>query len=90
MPNKYQVRQLPAGIRSQEEFKKSINQPLGQEWIPAVSHKEVTLPRIVTKPGLAIAPITLKKEAMAKYQEKAKKYVNKYHSLKPRWRSLFY
>lgn len=80
VPSKYQVRNLPFGIDSAEEFKKSMNTPLGKEWIPSLAHAAVTKPRIVTKPGLAITPISLSTEQESKYKEKAANYVKKYHT----------
>jgi Utp14 protein len=67
---------------TEKEFARDMHTPVGREWTPALAHASLIAPRIVTRPGLGIAPITMTPEQENKYKKKAGKYLGKYHKAK--------
>ncbi|KAJ3053225.1 hypothetical protein HK097_004777 [Rhizophlyctis rosea] len=56
---KYMVPQLPHGFDTLEQYERTIRMPLGKEWNATSQHKEVVKPRVQTKIGHVITPLTL-------------------------------
>jgi U3 small nucleolar RNA-associated protein 14 len=73
------VQRLPSAVDSELDYSRDIRTPVGKEWTPTIAHAALTAPRIITRAGLAIDPISLTPEQERKYKEKAEKYVAKYH-----------
>ncbi|CAB3369911.1 Hypothetical predicted protein [Cloeon dipterum] len=71
--NQHQVSELPYPFTSVKEFEASIRAPIGRNWVPETAHKKMIAPKIVTRAGQKIEPMTidvLLKEA--KEEEKMK------------------
>ena len=58
---KFRVTQLPNEFSTQQQYERAISHPLGPDWNTLSSHKQITQPRIVTKSGLVIEPLTAPK-----------------------------
>ncbi|KAJ3046003.1 hypothetical protein HDV00_003751 [Rhizophlyctis rosea] len=56
---KYMVPQLPHGFDTLEQYERTIRLPLGREWNATAQHKEMVKPRVQTKVGHVIAPLTM-------------------------------
>ncbi|XP_070568067.1 U3 small nucleolar RNA-associated protein 14 homolog A-like [Ptychodera flava] len=54
----HQVSELPFRYTSVQQFERSIRQPIGQTWNTESSFKKLTKPRVSTKQGVIISPIT--------------------------------
>nr|XP_006814008.1 PREDICTED: U3 small nucleolar RNA-associated protein 14 homolog B-like [Saccoglossus kowalevskii] len=52
------VNQLPFPFTNAQQFERSIRQPVGQTWNPESTFKKLTKPKVSTKMGSIIAPIT--------------------------------
>lgn len=57
---KYMTKDLPYPYTSVRQFEQKMAQPTGAEWNTRGSVKEVTTPRVLTKPGMVIKPVTRK------------------------------
>lgn len=53
------VTQVPFPFTSKQQFEKSIRQPVGREWNTASTFKSLSTPKVSTKAGTAIAPMSL-------------------------------
>ena len=56
--SKYLVPDLPHPFTGTREFDRHLAVPLGPEWATAVTMREQTMPSVVTKPGVAIRPVS--------------------------------
>ncbi|XP_031427463.1 U3 small nucleolar RNA-associated protein 14 homolog A isoform X1 [Clupea harengus] len=54
----HQVSQLPFPFENPSQFERSIRSPLGSTWNPELAVRKLTAPRIVTKAGAIIEPIS--------------------------------
>ncbi|KAI8520413.1 U3 small nucleolar RNA-associated protein 14 A [Branchiostoma belcheri] len=54
----HQVRQLPKGFGSVTEFERSIRAPLGKDWNTPSAVAKLTEPKVVTRAGTIIQPIS--------------------------------
>lgn len=57
---KYQTKDLPYPYTSVKQFEQKLAQPTGIEWNTRGTVKEMTTPRVLTKPGMVIKPVTRK------------------------------
>ncbi|KAE8209518.1 hypothetical protein CF327_g6501 [Tilletia walkeri] len=57
---KYKVKDLPYPFTSAAQYELVMRGAMGAEWNTRTQHQRMTLPRVVTKPGKAIAPIERK------------------------------
>lgn len=60
--HKFWVKDLPHPYNSVEQFKKSMDLPLGKEWTTLQSHKRLIQPEVLTKAGEIIRPLAFKKD----------------------------
>ena len=51
--------QLPHGYESREQYERTIGTPLGKEWNTQIAHNNLTKPKIVKQPGVAIKPLKM-------------------------------
>uniref|UniRef100_A0A8D2Q449 UTP14A small subunit processome component n=1 Tax=Varanus komodoensis TaxID=61221 RepID=A0A8D2Q449_VARKO len=54
----HQVNQLPFPFENSKQFERSIQAPVGSTWNTQRAFQRLTAPRVVTKPGHIIRPIT--------------------------------
>ncbi|XP_076129955.1 U3 small nucleolar RNA-associated protein 14 homolog A isoform X1 [Alosa pseudoharengus] len=54
----HQVSQLPFPFENPAQFERSIRSPLGSTWNPELAVRKLTAPRIVTKAGAIIQPLS--------------------------------
>ncbi|XP_062393142.1 U3 small nucleolar RNA-associated protein 14 homolog A [Sardina pilchardus] len=54
----HQVTQLPFPFENPGQFERSIRSPLGSTWNPELAVRKLTAPRIVTKAGAIIQPLS--------------------------------
>ncbi|XP_065341621.1 U3 small nucleolar RNA-associated protein 14 homolog C [Cloeon dipterum] len=57
--NQHQVSELPYPFTSVKEFEASIRAPIGRNWVPETAHKKLIAPKIVTRVGQKIEPMTI-------------------------------
>lgn len=57
---KYMTKDLPYPYTSVKQFEQKLAQPTGIEWNTRGTVKEMTTPRVLTKPGMVIKPVTRK------------------------------
>jgi U3 small nucleolar RNA-associated protein 14 len=57
---KYQVAQQPFPYQSRDVYEKAMRHPIGKEWNPQETFKKMVEPKVKTKAGVIIAPITRK------------------------------
>ncbi len=57
---KYQVAQQPFPYQSRDVYEKAMRHPIGKEWNPQETFKKMVEPKVKTKAGVVIAPITRK------------------------------
>lgn len=57
---KYLTKDLPYPYTSVRQFEQKLAQPTGIEWNTRGTVKEMTTPRVLTKPGMIIKPVTRK------------------------------
>lgn len=57
---KYLTKDLPYPYTSVQQFEQKLAQPTGIEWNTRGTVKEMTTPRVLTKPGMIIEPVTRK------------------------------
>lgn len=57
---KYLTKDLPYPYTSVRQFEQKLSQPTGIEWNTRGTMKEMTTPRVLTKPGMVIKPVTRK------------------------------
>ncbi|WLF78725.1 hypothetical protein PVL30_002467 [Lodderomyces elongisporus] len=54
---KYQARDVPYPFETREQYERSLQMPVGQEWTSRATHQRLTMPRVVTKQGMVIDPL---------------------------------
>lgn len=54
----HQVRTLPFPFKRVQDFEKMIRAPVGRTWLPEQAMKSLTAPKIITRLGAAIQPIS--------------------------------
>jgi U3 small nucleolar RNA-associated protein 14 len=54
----HQVRELPFPFTRVKEFEKMVRAPVGRTWIPEQSVKSLVAPKVITRLGAVIQPIT--------------------------------
>jgi U3 small nucleolar RNA-associated protein 14 len=59
---KYKISDIPHPFTSREEYERSIQMPLGEEWNASHIVRKNTKPEVMTRAGRIIAPITLPKQ----------------------------
>ena len=57
---KYMTKDLPYPYTNVKQFEQKLAQPTGIEWNTRGTVKEMTTPRVLTKPGMVIKPVTRK------------------------------
>lgn len=60
--NKYNADQVPFPYKSKEQYEAMMRNPLGKEWNAVASHQRLTKPRVITKIGTVIDPLTFTKQ----------------------------
>lgn len=55
---KYLASQLPHPFESRTQYERGLRQPVGPEWTTKQTFQDATKPRIMTKPGRAIMPMS--------------------------------
>lgn len=55
--DKYKAKDVPYPYTSRAQYEMAMRNPMGPEWNTRTQHQRLTLPRVVTKPGKAIAPV---------------------------------
>lgn len=55
---KYLASQLPHPYESRTQYERGLRQPVGPEWTTKQTFQDATKPRIMTKPGRAIMPMS--------------------------------
>ena len=63
--SKYKIAAVPHPFTSREEYERSIQMPLGEEWNASHIVRRNTKPDIMLRAGRVVAPIKLSKEASA-------------------------
>ncbi|ORZ12308.1 small-subunit processome [Absidia repens] len=56
---KYQAAQVPFPFKSMEQYEHSLRAPVGQEWNTRASYQNMTKPRVMTKLGTVIDPLSV-------------------------------
>lgn len=56
--DKYRPKDVPFPYTSKAQYEMAMRNPLGPEWNTRTQHQRLTLPRVTTKPGQAIEPIS--------------------------------
>ena len=64
-----QVNQLPFPFNSPEQFQSSVRAPIGSTWNTPSTVKQLTAPKVTTKVGTVIQPIT----AVETFKKKGKR-----------------
>lgn len=59
---KYKISDIPHPFTSREEYERSIQMPLGEEWNASHIVRKNTKPEVMTRAGRIIAPIALPKQ----------------------------
>ena len=54
---KYLTKDLPFPYTSKAQYELRLAQPTGVEWTTRGTHKEMTMPRVLVKPGVVIKPV---------------------------------
>ena len=54
----YMVPQVPHGFENRDQYERVIRMPLGKEWNAQGVHRERIKPKVVTKLGTVIKPLT--------------------------------
>ncbi|PRD25321.1 UNVERIFIED_CONTAM: U3 small nucleolar RNA-associated protein 14 A [Trichonephila clavipes] len=67
--SKYQVKSLPFPFTEAQQYESYIRQPIGYNWNPQSSFKNLIAPVVVTKPGQIIEPIDAEDFLLEKQQK---------------------
>lgn len=62
--SKYKVAEVPYPFRSREEYERSLQMPVGEEWNAANAVTQLTQPEIKKRAGRIIEPIKLDKRSI--------------------------
>ena len=54
---KYLTKDLPFPYTSKSQYEQKLAQPTGVEWTTRGTHKDMTMPRVLIKPGVLIKPV---------------------------------
>lgn len=55
---KYLTKDLPYPYTSKKQYEQRLAQPTGAEWNTRTVHKDMVMPRVLTKPGTVIKPVS--------------------------------
>lgn len=72
---KHLISQVPFPFKSIQDFEASMRMPIGRDFIPATAYDKLTIPKIVTKAGTVIEPMS--EEALVKTADGVKKFAKK-------------
>lgn len=72
---KHLISQVPFPFKSIQDFEASMRMPIGRDFIPASAHDKLTIPKIVTKAGTVIEPMS--EEALVQPADGMKKFAKK-------------
>ncbi|CAO3643227.1 unnamed protein product [Cunninghamella blakesleeana] len=56
---KYQTTQVPFPFKTMEQYEQSLRTPMGNEWNTNAMHQKMTKPRVITKLGSVINPLSV-------------------------------
>eukprot|EP00741_Cyanophora_paradoxa_P011186 tig00020554_g10806.t1 len=70
---KFALDKVPHPYKTREQYERAMRNPLGKDWTPALAHRSLVAPKIVTQAGTIIEPI----------KQKSKKSVAKASTRKP-------
>ncbi|XP_029463270.1 U3 small nucleolar RNA-associated protein 14 homolog A-like [Rhinatrema bivittatum] len=86
MATAHQVNELPFPFASCQQFESSVRAPIGATWNTQRAFQQLTAPRIITRPGHIIAPISKEDVFRSAQQAKPAHELNPRKQLAPRAR----
>ena len=70
--SKHQPKAIPFPFTSARDYERSMRQPLGREWVPEMSRRDLIKPRVETRIGAIIEPMDSDGKSVSKKLEEAK------------------
>jgi len=67
--SKYKVDQLPFQYQSKEQYEQTLCAPSGQEWNPLTMHKYKIAPKVITRLGTVVKPLSYAKNVSGKERD---------------------